>query len=454
MTRPWMFVLSCVVALPSFAQQVERELTPQDFAYGVNAVTTGEAAGYRAPLPLAVYRQLVRTDYSDLRVFNADGKLVPYGLERPNSATTVAGNATALPLFPIRGDSVKALDSVRITIESGGTRLDAQRTGSGEAAQPAVGSYVIDARTIEAPIAAFELTWPQDAADFAGRLRVEVSDNLGNWTTVTDGAPIAQLRAGETRLVERRIEFPAVRSKFWRLSWSGPAAPFEVTAVSAEPARDDVEVARETLAASGVRVPGKPGELEFDLGARLPVDRVNLELPERNTIVEVALLSRASPKDAWHPVARSGFYRLAGTDGTAGDLANGALTIAVNSNRYWLVRVDPGAGGIGDGIPKLRVGWLPHDVVFLARGAPPFTLAYGSANAPAVASSLRSIPAGATILPAAFGEPRTLGGESRLHAAPQTRPFAFKTALLWGVLVLGVLILGAMAYRLSRELKA
>jgi hypothetical protein len=175
---------------------------------------------------------------------------------------------------------------------------------------------------------------------------------------------------------------------------------------------------------------------------------VNIELPEENTVVEVALLSRAASTDPWRPVTRSGFYRLK----SEVELTNGALPVSVNTDRYWLARVDSSAGGMGDGAPKLRVGWLPHEVVFLARGAAPFTLGYGSAAAPVVKTSLGAIPAGATILRASFSEPQTLGGDSRLQVLI-TKTFPWKSAVLWAVLAIGVALLGAMAWRLSRELK-
>jgi hypothetical protein len=109
--------------------------------------------------------------------------------------------------------------------------------------------------------------------------------------------------------------------------------------------------------------------------------------------------------------------------------------------------------GLGDGEPSLRVGWLPHEVVFLARGEAPYTLAFGSGAARAPVASMRSVPSGATILRASFAESRTLGGESRLQPVVPEKGFAMKSAVLWGTLVLGVLLLGWMAYRLTRELK-
>jgi hypothetical protein len=293
-----------------------------------------------------------------------------------------------------------------------------------------------------------QIGWPDDAPEFAGRLRVEASDDLGYWQTLVDAAPIANLRAGDARLVERRIETRAMRSKFWRLSWVGEQAPFEIASVTVEPAGDRADVGRPSLALKGTPVPGKPGEFEFDIGAQLPVDRVNLALPELNSVVEVQLLSRATPKLAWQPVTRSGFYRL---QSASAELVNGDVSIAPNSDRYWLARVDVRGNGLGSGKPELRVAWPPHEIVFLARGAGPFTLAFGNASLSRSAASIPSLPKDAHVLYAKLGERETLGGESRLTVA--TNAFPTKSTILWIVLGLAVALLTYMAYRLSRELK-
>lgn len=434
--------IACVAPPTLLAQ----DLKPDSFGYGAPVVVPSEAAAYRVPVPLDAYRRVVNANLADLRVFNAEGKEVPHGLERPHSATSVKGATTTLPVFPIRGDSGKALDSLRITIESGDTRVAAQAANK-QSGESSITSYVLDGRTLTAAVAAFELLWSDDTPDYAGRIRVEASEDLGNWRVVTDGAPIANLRAGQdARLIERRVELPATRSKFWRLSWN---APFPLDSVVAEPAQDSVDVARETFATSGTPVAKVTGEFEFDLGTRAPIDRVNIELPQPSTLIQVELFSRANPKDVWQFVTRGGFYRLKNTP----ELTNGPYPIPENSHRYWLARFMPTAGGIGEGMPKLQVGFLPHEVVFLARGSAPYTLAYGSADAPRVTARFGSIPEGVSVLRATAGTPHTLGGESRLQPTPPKKEFPTKSAALWAVLLLGVGFLAWMAYRLAHDLK-
>jgi len=425
------------------------ELTPADFAYGLPVEVSGDAAAYRVPLPVAVYQTTVRPDLGDMRVFNWRGEVVPYALERPDARTSVA-TPLALPLFRLKDNSAAALDAVRITVESGKSAVNVQTPGS-HAAEAAT-SYLADARALSDPVAALILQWPEDAADFAGRLQVEAGDTLAQWRTIAPAAPVASLHADGEHLVERRLELPPTQAKFWRLSWVGAEAPFGLTGVLAEPARERLEVARASLMVPGRAVSGPvtgPGrEFEFDLGANPPVDRINLELPEVNTTVAVELLSRPDPNAAWRPIVHAGLYRLK-SEGT--ELRNGPIHIAEESDRYWLARVDPRGSGLGNGTPRLSVGWIAQNVIFLARGTGPFMIAYGSAVAGPAEMPLDSLPKSVVIGAAAAGAPLLLGGRERLRPAAASVPW--RKGLLWAVLCVAAGLLAAMVLRLSKEMK-
>jgi hypothetical protein len=420
------------------------DFSPNDFAYRMQVNGTADSAAYRVALPLALYQKIVHADLTDLRIFNARGERVPFAIERPASAT-VSNAAAALSLFPLRDDSSATLDAVRVTIESGRSAINVQ-TGGQVPTTGRINTYLVDGRPLDAPVAALRLEWAQDAADFAGRVRVEASDSLGDWRSVAAAAPVANLHSGAGRLVEQRVELAPTKAKYWRLSWVGPAAPFVLTSVLAEPAGQNVDAHHTSLDVSAAQSKKAPGEFEYDVGARLPVDRVNLELPDINTVVDVELLSRAYVSDAWRPVRRGGFYRLR-SDGE--ELRNGPVAVALNTDRHWLLRTNPKSGGLGSVAPHLVVEWVPHEVVFVARGAGPFYVAYGSATADSAAVSLAGLPKNLSIASASLSEPQLLGGDVRLKAPPE--PYAWKAALLWVILIAGAALLAWMAFRLSKD---
>jgi hypothetical protein len=421
--------------------------TPKDFAYRMQVTGTPDAPAYRITLPLAVYQKVVHPDLADLRVFNGNAEQVPFAIERP-AAGTITSAAAALSIFALKDDSDATLNAIRVTIESGQRAINVQ-TGGQATPSGRTNSYLVDGRTLDGPVSALRLEWPQDAPDFAGRVRLEASDSLSDWRLVAGAVPIANLHSTVGRLVEQRVEFAPTRAKFWRLSWAGPAAPFALTAILGEPAKQSVDALHASMTVTATPAKSEkaaPGEFEFDLGATPPVDRINLELPEINTVVDVELLSRQRPREAWHTVRRGGFYRLKG-DGE--ELRNGPVAVTPTTDRYWLIRTDPTQGGLGTAAPRLTVEWIPHEVVFIARGAGPFYLAYGSSVAQPAAAALTMLPKNLAIVPASLSSSEVSGGESLLR--PLAAPFPWKTPLLWAVLVAGAGLLAWMAYRLSKD---
>jgi hypothetical protein len=420
------------------------DLSPADFAFAMPVATSADASAYRVALPVDVYRDTVRPDLADIRVFNARGEAVPYALSRP-SPRAARGPGTALPLFALHDDSPAAADAVRVTIDSANAAVNLQTRGSVSVAG-GVKQYILDGRPLSVPVAALQFTWPDDAADFTGRLRIDASDDFAVWRTLAEAAPIANLHAGGRQLVNNRVELPATRAKYWRLSWIGRSAPFELTSVVAEPADSRIEAERSTLEVAGSASGVARGEYQFDLGARLPIERINLELPELNTVIAVELLSRGRPRDAWRRVASRQFYRVNTADG---ELRNAPIDVAADSDRYWLARA-AGLNGAPAAPPlRLQAAWTPSDIVFLARGSGPFIVAYGSALAPAAETDLSAMPAAVTVLRATLGARRQLGGQARLAIPAE---FPWRRVLLWAVLALSVCLLAWMAYRVTREL--
>jgi hypothetical protein len=445
-------IAALVIAAPSSrlaAAGAAVDLTPDDFAYRMQVQGNGKAAAYRLTLPVEVYK-IAHPDLADIRVFNGSGEPVPFAIEFPEQNTEAAGAARTLPVFALQDDSVAALEALRVTIESGSHAINVNTSGQ-SAPKDRIRAYLVDARSTDdskTPLSALELQWPEDAADFAGRITVEASDNLSDWRGITTAAPVANLHSASERLVERRVELSGTRAKYLRLTWVGSPPPFALTAVQAEPSKHSVDPRHASVTVTGTPVTSAPGEFEFDVQVRAPVERVNLRLPEINTVVEVELLSRVRASDPWRPIRRTGLYRLK-SDGD--ELRNGPITVGFDSDRYWLARADRKGGGLGSGAPQLVVEWVPHDVVFVARGAAPFYVSYGSGSAESTAVSLAAIPKTLPIAPATLGRPQKMGGEARL--APGSAPFAWKTPLLWSVLLVAAALLAWMALRLFREFR-
>jgi hypothetical protein len=425
---------------------------PQDFAYGVAIHADAQEALYEIELPAAVYRGVTRSDLGDLRIFNGQEEAVPYAFKPRIASAGAKAAAIELPRFPLYGETDDKLENLHIGVEKSadGTIVSILSSGKNATGRQQLHGYLLDASALKRPAQALLFDWQTGADGFAGKVRIEGGDDLAHWNRVADGAALVSMEFGGQRLQQKRVELRAEKYRYLRVSWPQNQRPLELLSVRAEPAADTVEAQRVRQAFPGKPVAGKPGEYEYDLGGYFPFDRLRIELPQVNTLVQAQVLARAKSATDWRPVTTAVTYRLR-HDGA--EITSPEVALASNSERYWLLRVDQKGGGVGAGLPVLHIGWVPQKLVFAARGAGPFQLAYGNSVAKAASFPIESIIPGYKtdsefkLMSAALGEQVTLAGSARLRA-----PVDYKTWALWASLVLGVSLLGGMAYRLSRQM--
>lgn len=433
---------ACAASTTAGAQTAA--LSPQDFAFGSRVLVSQPAAAYRVPLSLSVYQHSVRPDLGDLRVFNAQGELAPYALQRAPPVTATA-EAVELPLFALPSGARAVIDGIHLSISPHGSAVQWQAHSAPDAAVVPGAQYILDGRTLSVPVSAFVVHWAQSDLGYSGHLRIDASEDLGTWRTVVAMAPVVNLRAKGQSIVQNRIELPATQAKFWRLSWLSAPPPVRLDSVSAEPAQRVAAAAREALDVPGTRDPAHPTEYLFDLGAQLPVERISLSLREANTLVDTELATRVAPKEPWRSVLRAAFSHLSTAEG---DQQTAPLEIAIERSRYWRARLLSADAQSAQPL-WLHVEWEPDEVVFLARGAGPFLIAYGSATILGAPTDFSQLPEDLAIERAALGDAHALGGVARLR--PPAPPWPRRQFLLWSVLLLAVCALAWMAYRLLTE---
>ena len=443
-----------VISVATLADGAEK---PKDFAYGIPLTVDADSAFYRATLPASFYAGSARADQGDLRVFNSDGAAVPYARLDASTVAHEKKATIALAIFPLRVDEQTGdLSGLSLTINrtAGNTSVNlTTKEGQPVAAQRLAG-YLVDAADVREAISAIVLVWTPKPGGMNTRVRVDTSDDLNQWRTIVGDAPLLDLEYEGRHLLRDRVEFRQAPAKYLRVSWTGPQVPVQLDAVRAEFADRVVETPREWSDATGVPVADKENEYQFDLGGAVPVDRIVVLLPEINSVVPAQLMARATPDEPWYAVASMVTYRLRQD---AGEVSAAPLAVATVRYRYWLLRVDPKSGGLGRGQPRIHAGWIPQEIVFAARGAGPFLIAYG--NAAAAPSALPM----STLVPGYASGPEALAAIAVAHnaaAAPlgsldqATPPREFRRATLWAVLTVGVVLLGWMAWRLSRQLNA
>lgn len=433
-------------------------LRPADFAYGIAIETAGEAPFHEFAVPQAVYGSVTRADLGDLRVFNARDEVVPHALRRPEPAKA-AGEWVALTLFPVRCNIERSPNELTLRVDRNKAgSIVRVRTTEGAAANAPVGLYIVETRTAEKPIRALELDWKDSGGEgFAGRLAVDTSDDLQSWRTVVNEAPVLRLRHAGESLDRRQVALGALKTKYLRLRWiDAPATAPVLSRLRAEYLADAAPPERQWLALTPAAAGEKRGEFLYTLTGKMPVDRVRIRLPQANAVATAELHARAEKGDAWQRRTGGLVYRVnkGGTDVVQDDFTVHSGAAA----REWRLTLSQKDGGLGDAPPVVEVGWLPQTLVFSARGAGPYRLAYGKAGLVPGDASIERLLAEKrdgepkfVALPARLGAQEALGGEQRLSLALADR--SWRTWILWAVLGAGVLLLGWMAARLARQMK-
>ena len=453
--------------LPSVTDAGLAALQPADFAYGMPISLEENGAVYRLSIPREVYGTVARSDLRDIRIFNSAAAVVPHALRLPENKNGTTEAANPLPFFPLYTDEVKGgKDGLSVRIEQGkdGAIINVEegdaKSGKEGKSSGHVSGYIIDASRQAEPIRDLDITWQTQAENFVTTVSVESSNDLTHWSTPVPRATLARMRFSGHEISRKRIRLPADPARYLRLSWPAGAQGVTVAEILGVQRRGEPE--RERVWAA---FQGKPGlkdakraitAYEYDSAARLPVDRLRLRFAEKNILVNARLFSRPDPETEWRFRQRVIFYDLR-FDRVS--LVQDTVSLGRTTDRYWRVEMD-GAPSVDPGnAPVLELGWLPHELLFVAQGKGPFMLAYGSArlgeadldpNRAGLLYQVVGVNEDALIKEAVLKPKIVLGGPDLL--VPEPPPLPWRKWLLWGVLVIGVGIIARMALSLGKGL--
>jgi hypothetical protein len=430
-----------------------------EFARSADFTLEGKGAIYMLDLPVEVYKGLERRDLGDLRVQNAAAESVPHALVRPASSERKPAASLSLPYFPVLGAAGKPVEDMTLRVERrpDGTVKAVVSTLERSATARRTVAYVLDASASQSALRELRFDWQPESDSTSLDLRIEASDDLRSWRSVGSGVLI-RLKHGDAVLDRSSIQLSPAKADYFRISWRSQE-PWKLTGITAIPVDAFAQSPRTWLRVQATAGP-KPGEYVFELPTSLPVDRLRFELPQENTVASSVLVAQPRIGAPERTITSSVLYRM---EHSGQKLVNPDLEIPPTAEPRWILRVDSRGGGLGSGMPVLHAGYVPHRLVFVARGEAPFRAQFGNKDAVPAALAVHTIVPGYSAdkempaLAARLGTVRTreivqpTGIEAARSYAGQVDE---KKIWLWVALLAAVVVIVGMALKLTRQMPA
>ncbi len=452
----------------------------------------GNGPYHQLVLPAWVHGASQRADLSDLRITNGTGNAVPYAWVR-NEGPAPEPASAPVPLFAVPESAqpantsepalaFKVLADGTLALTAKATARTSKHTTNG----PPPAQWLMDVSKIKGRLLQAQLTVAPDTTGLFS-YRLEFSNDLRTWRNVGSGAPeqLVVLQQGGQRIERLSADLQGVQAKYLRLQWQDPQAAPLLTGVTIDSVQDGwlsplMEWTTPITAQDCV-----PDFCDYLVPRGLPAHSLRLQLSQINTLAPLRIsgVLEIAPPPEQQRVVRNPLYALRRAH-RATEARTTPLEVLLQETVVYRLALQgvplqspelPLDGGIytrirlrtqgamsalGPTPPTLEIASPQRALVFLAQGAPPFSLQWSDA-APGVAMSLGALLPGyangklpavdkATIRMAALDTAPT----ATASAAQAAEPAKTSKYWLWGALAIGLALLAAMAASLLKNVKA
>jgi hypothetical protein len=441
---------------------VAQAQSPREFAWHAPVEAPAGASVARLDVPPAALARLQSPDARDLRVFNAAGEPVAFALREPVRATPAPPAPrtrvyAALPLYSAAPGALQAKGSMQVRIdEAGAQRSVWVQLGGGEVASGRKLDSVLFATVNEEQLLGGLDVQAALPANTPVRVSASSSADLAQWTALPVRGRLYRFE-GTGAPVNTSLEFEQpvkLEGRYLRLDWTGQdgVSVSGAAGIFAAPAQPPARVRAELPAPQAA----DHGTVEIATGFRTPLAGLALSTPNANALLPVRILGRNDASQPWRLLGQTVVYRL----GAAGSEAVNP-PVPLHGASALRLRIESTNGAdLARAQLQASAEFEPLRLVFVATGAGPFEIAAGRADTKAAALPLDTIAStlqGRKLedLPAAA----VGAGVARAPAAGLLarwwpgREVPDRTTVLWAVLIAGVLLLGAVAWSLLRQLK-
>jgi len=423
-------------------------------------LSTPDAGMYKITLNEEVYRASFWRDLRDVRVLDADGRVVDSARYPATEEVITRTDTIELPWFPLPAGARADSRDLELAVQRDANgRVTAIRE-SAAAAESVNPAWLIDLDEHAGHVHILHVQWADQDTDFDLGYRVDTSHDLRQWRVLES----------EVRLVQLHHDQRVLRQNALRLSMGTQQRYLRLTPLQAQPGALALQTLRAermyTAAASDhwhwlelpVHSQGADG-FEYHAPGFFPVQRLDVALPANSSVIW--RVSHHDPGSAGKEVWpwRVLEQRWDTWDIRAADQPQRSSPLQLRyaeNNRHW--RLKPVTGALPSEALVLRLGWRPDRLVFLAQGRAPYRLVAGNASAEediahgsgVIARRGDAIANGTPWQPgqARLGARQLLAGDAAYE--PPMVPRDWKTWILWGVLILGSLIVALFALSVLR----
>lgn len=442
-----MFKLRCIlIALALTGPAKLNAAALDDYAFQAR-LGPADASLQRVVLPAQIIQHLAQRNYQDLAIFNADGKVLPQSVIATPSA--VSEHEIGLPFHEFDTFLQESSQTVtRREQNQQGGQLSELATTEIVTVESVRKDYLIELRPDDKrrEFDSIELDWRHEPAGQMLKLRVEAGDELDRLRTIVAQKSLTRSAAGDSAW--RSLQRISGKQRYLRLTAINDVEMFELRGVTghyretAAPPRVVVEIEPQITSEDGVSY------YRFELPSAVAPEAMRILPAEPNSVISGDLYLQRSDREH-RSLVRRGFrqHNLAGADVRA------AEPLKLPGNRFdeiWFSTRDE-----LDTAPAVELLYRQRELVFLADGNGPYTLAWGNHEVTSPPPDLRGLveadldrtgDAAAAVTLLAIEE---AGGISRLQPEPA---LPWKKWLLWALLIAAALIAGRMAFGLYREM--
>ena len=428
-----------------------KEPTMQDFYAGSEIIVKEDKPLQQTLVPYHIYEMVKSQNLNDIRVFNASGGLVPHRVAAQKKESQSSTNVLSFAkLTSNSGGLENLIEKYKYLGVDISLNLRAMDTDSSSSK---VDVYIGEVGKLEGTGTELKLDWQlnQEVSTFFSA-DIDITDDFKNWESVAKGVNLAQLKTNDAIVKHNQIKLNRFGKKFYRLSVYGKRRPDikKIELLVSQQQERPYSISEDVM---GMHDENNNQITYYLQPTKIIKKQLKVQILENNVMANCRVYSRDSDDNNWTHRGSGTVYKITNNGEM---LKNEIIHLKASSDREWKLEMVTRGSGFEQKPPVVNFLWQPHVLTFVARGGSPFVLAYGSAEYASISASQNSF----------FNTASNDEDQLIAHASTSNKVDVFgggdvlkedlikvtpKNMILWGVLVIGSLLLLFMAFSMLKS---